>query len=63
MDEPLDPKSRQRLEEELLEKLRQRQAEWIKAPLDERAAARRSFMDALETFNRLVLYGKPPEKG
>lgn len=51
---------RQQLEEELLEKLRQRQDEWIRASEDDRDAARQRFMDALHVFNSLILYDKLP---
>jgi hypothetical protein len=55
-------KTRQTIEEELLEELNRSQREWIAASEPDRAAARQRFMDALHTFNSLVLYGKTPEK-
>jgi hypothetical protein len=51
-------KSRQQLETDLLEILRQRRLEWIDASEDSRVEARGEFMDALSAFNRLVLNGK-----
>jgi hypothetical protein len=54
-------KTREELEEALLETLRQRQAEWIRASDDERDEARQRFMAALKAFNSLVLYYKIPD--
>jgi hypothetical protein len=54
-------KTREELEEALLETLRQRQAQWIRASDDERDEARQRFMAALKAFNNLVLYNKIPE--
>jgi hypothetical protein len=54
-------KTREQLEEDLLETLRQRQAEWKRASNDERDAARQRFIEALHAFNSLVLYNKLPE--
>ena len=56
-------KSREQLEMELLEILRQRRQEWLAAPHDYRDYARQRFMDALQDFNALVLYGNPPLAG
>jgi hypothetical protein len=53
-------KDRDRVETELLEILRQRQQEWTTAPDDQRDYARQRFMNALQNFNSLVLYGKAP---
>jgi len=56
-------KTREELEEALLENLRQRQAEWIRASDDERDDARKRLIDALHAFNSLVLYNKIPDLG
>lgn len=54
-------KTREQAETELLETLRQRQHDWKTATEDRRDYARQLFMNVLQNFNRLVLYGKPPE--
>jgi hypothetical protein len=54
-------KTRQRIEQDLLEVLNLRQREWISATDDNRDLARRRFMDALHAFNDFVLDGKLPE--
>ena len=57
---PRTAKTREQTETELMETLRQRRHEWVAAPHDQRDYARQRFMDALQNFNALVLYGKPP---
>jgi hypothetical protein len=54
-------KERAQIETELLEILRQRQHDWTTASDVHRDHARQRFMDALQRFNALVLYGKPPQ--
>jgi hypothetical protein len=54
-------KTRQQIEVELMEILRQRQEEWSMASDDNRDEARFRFMNALHAFNSLVLYGKFPD--
>ena len=54
-------KRREELEETLLEILRQRQLEWIRASGDERDEARKRFITALHAFNGLVLHNKIPD--
>jgi hypothetical protein len=54
-------KTKQQLEIELLDFMREKQLEWQHAPAEERDAARQRFMDALEAFNALVLYNKIPD--
>jgi hypothetical protein len=53
-------KTRRQIENDLLEDLRQRQMEWMQASDQDREAARRQFIGALQVFNDLVLYGKLP---
>jgi hypothetical protein len=55
-------KRNSKLEIELLDSMREKQLEWQHAPAEERDAARRRFMDALEAFNALVLYNKIPDQ-
>ena len=54
-------KTRQQIETELLDELRQTQAEWCSAAENDRDAARQRFMDALQRFNGVILHKKPPE--
>jgi hypothetical protein len=58
---PRTAKNREQVETELLETLRRRQHEWTTAPEDRRDYARQRFMNALQDFNSLVLYGKAPK--
>ena len=51
-------KTRERIEDELLEDLQQKQAEWTTASEDNRDLACRSFRRALQIFNDLVLYNR-----
>jgi hypothetical protein len=51
----------QEIENELMEELRLRQLEWVHASHQGRDAARERFLEALRTFNNLVLYGKLPD--
>jgi hypothetical protein len=60
---PKIAKSRQEIETHLLEILQKRQSEWACASEDNRDAARQRFTNALNVFNSLVLYGKPPTDG
>ena len=60
---PKIAKSREEIETHLLEILQKRQSEWACASKDDRDAARRRFMNALNVFNSLVLYGKLPTDG
>jgi hypothetical protein len=53
-------RTRQEIEKDLLERVRKSQQEWISASEDNRDEARQRFMDALQTFNSLVLYAKFP---
>ena len=55
-------KTRQQVESELMEILRLRQHEWATANDDQRDFARQLFMNALQNFNSLVLYGRPPDR-
>ena len=54
-------KTREELEEALLENVRQRQTEWIRASDEERDEARKRFIDALRAFNSLVVHYKIPD--
>ena len=54
--------TREQLELELLETLRQRQNDWATASEDRRDYARQQFMNALQNFNSLILYGKTPNQ-
>ena len=49
---------RKQIENGLLEDLRQKQIEWMRASDHDRVAARQQFIDALNRFNSLVLEGK-----
>jgi hypothetical protein len=49
------------MESELMERLRQRQQEWLAAPEERREYSRQQFMNALQNFNSMVLYGKVPQ--
>ena len=51
-------KTREQIENDLLEQLRQRHIDWIGASEQERDAARRRFMDALHWLNRFVFAAK-----
>ena len=56
MDRNIPPqKTRQQIEDELMEAPRQRHLEWGKASDGHRDVARRQFMNALHIFNSLVL--------
>lgn len=47
-------KTPEHIKSELLEQLRQRQIEWIRAADQERDAARQRFLEILHSYNRLV---------
>ena len=49
--------TREEIESDLLERLRKCQKEWISASENNRDEARQHFMEALHTFNSVVLYG------
>lgn len=57
----LQAKTRERIENDLLEKLREKQIEWVRASDQERDAARQRFLDALHSFNGFVLDGSVPK--
>jgi hypothetical protein len=54
-------KTRERIENELLEDLRQKRAEWIKASEDNRDLARQRFINALLIFDIVVIHKTPLE--
>lgn len=49
---PTQAKARQQIENALLEQLRQRQIEWVRASDQDRDAARQRFLDALHSVQR-----------
>lgn len=54
---PLQPKTYEQRVSDLLKQLRQRQTECIAASDRERETARHRFVEALHSFNGIVLYG------
>jgi len=53
---------RQRIEDELLEEVCRTKQAWRVAKDPEQVVARQCFMDALDAFNKVVIYGKEPGK-
>ena len=51
-------KTRQEIENDPLEDMRQKQLEWRQASALDKDLARQRFMDALHRFNSLILYDK-----
>jgi hypothetical protein len=55
--------NRQRIEDRLLEEVQQAQKAWCEASDGEREWARQQFIEVLDSFNSVVLYGKEPVEG
>ena len=54
-------KSRQEVEEELLDVMKERRREWINANPQDRGFARLRFRQSVQAFNAVVLYAEGPE--